>query len=1751
MPNTELINKVVEDIRGKSPNKPDWYVDKNPSSNLLSKVKGKAATLDMGLPASTAIRDVEFDVNKSAIYDRLSDGTYVPKYENYKGAEGNEDRLAREQSGWEQAGSGFVKFLGKTGKNALDATVGTVYGLINGIAKGDTAAIWDNDFSNKMDDWNVRMENALPNYYTDEQKNKGLLASMGTVNFWANDVGDGLAFVAGALLPEMAIGAVTGGATLGVSAGKFAFRAGAKALAKESAEKGIVAAAKMAAKKVDDFTNFSTGRESIRDMYRTSLKSKKAGDIASTTGFLFRTSNFEAGMEARQNLHDAVDTFHSDFRGKNGRPPTLEEMSNFTKDATVAANGVYGANLAILGVSNASMFGKALGVKLPKIGKSTQNFFNKAIGLGTTTLEGGTMVASKANKAQRLIGNTYKVLSKPAMEGIYEEGLQGVAGKTMQNYLEKKYDPNANHSLGIWADMTDALAEQYGTKEGWKEMGIGMIIGMAGPLMSGQAPSGFGKDSRKSREGQIANDVEKVNKGIETLRSMDRASSANNFRNVMESGAESFESTSAENTMGNIAFIQSQEHIKNTTAIQKDYDATIDSMEFDDAQAHSILESGSTAELYKDSLKAEFKQNLDDYTFAKKAVASVGLENVADLNRGDRATMKDAMIMNLVLGQGGLQNSKNIADQLDKIISPPVQGQDLSGMPKMTRGIFDHLQFYNGLGEDKKKSVQELRAKQRSLKTLQDKNLIYQQELAGLQARPKNRTKDSSVEKAINKTAEKATLARNQIIKLQTEVTELEDILKDSFTASAYDLNGTVASNPTNILATIEEIDKLDKYTDALRRTGKSREADSIDYLVDQFKFHSDNHREMMNAHRRMLDTNFFSTKEGSKLRNLILGKPYKMSDEFRQLIKDNDAKIDASLGLVGIRGYEKVEDIINSNLVENEELSDREKYRLESMIRIQLNMDKLQERVNDITKINSEETLDTEESDPLVGDTVLTKKRIDIKEEDLNNIEVLNKVIEEITDQLDYARSTVNKEKIADLEFQLAELKKQKKESNEKPTENKPEEKTPEQKSADNYYVVNQKGKGFAVVKNDDYVVDEDGQVVWYETSEEAQKQKNTLENASKENNQKESTINNGAENQGTDTRQQENGQSTGEQRNTSTNESDNSNSGIPSQVQLDEEIKALEEKIREEKKDTRIIDSPEIIRLTELLAKRDADEISSAEDRELDQLEESVNDWMLITGTVIDGFRLSDLIRQKSILENTPIADNEAAVEVTPDDIIKDVTFEDNEGRANYNYAQSPDSVTAIKKDGKITISGISAEDLDIIVGGDLVYELSKDDKKNIILTEEEIERINNGGKVSILPTNKDLATTYSVVIEFEKTMAGETVGKPLKSPHSTDFFEVMDTDAIYNIDIADEVSFEVDPRDSWNIGLFKKFKTNTAGKKGTPETIEKELEKLRVGLVVRVRANVEKTAGKVENKFVAVLKAKNPTGNKTEEDYKFEEFRTIIVDKAIAAGIMKATEPITIVTDKVAVANVLVGHPNFNFKSNDQGEVSIEYKRIESHDIKKIVDIGFIEDGKLQTKSNVKGVITTFLKKSIDKKTKEKIPFIVIEKEGKRIAYPIRVIPNTRPDNTELMTIFNSKDLTITDKVVKLNKILAGRGIDIKVPGSAFSGIGKTNLNQNFLDQKLAQLDKIDYLRPLSEWISKEDNMEEILQEQVLVNINLSNPFHSPKLKLDYSEAYKGITVPEGKVISKKASKKSQGSTKVESILSKGKDSQKEDC
>lgn len=146
-------------------------------------------------PTPQGISDLYPDVGKSRYDDAISTSIELQHIE---------DTRSKEQSAAMQFISGAGKMASLAGTTFLDGTVGLVYGVGSAIWHRDYSKLWDNEISNGLQWWNDRMEEWLPNYRTDEERNRAWYQNLGTMNFWADSFLKNVGFIVGATYSSMA-----------------------------------------------------------------------------------------------------------------------------------------------------------------------------------------------------------------------------------------------------------------------------------------------------------------------------------------------------------------------------------------------------------------------------------------------------------------------------------------------------------------------------------------------------------------------------------------------------------------------------------------------------------------------------------------------------------------------------------------------------------------------------------------------------------------------------------------------------------------------------------------------------------------------------------------------------------------------------------------------------------------------------------------------------------------------------------------------------------------------------------------------------------------------------------------------------------------------------------------------------------------------------------------------------------------------------------------------------------------------------------------------------------------------------------------------------------------------------------------------------------------------------------------------------------------------------------------------------------
>ena len=258
----------------------------------------------------------------------------------------NEELYAQNQSALDKAGNGLAKLAGTTATTLAGNTAGLLYGITKGISDGKFSSVYNNEFTQKMDDFSKYMENKYPHYYTAaELKDPLALRSIFTGNFFWDKIVKNLGFSAGA----------------GISA--YGFSAALEAL---SLSKSLVASGRalQALEATETGVNESKGVSSVIQALKNpkNTLSKFGGALEEfgtvEAGAKYSTANRllssylgvsgEAGMESFQNAKQFRENAIKDYVARFGEQPSDEELQKIEEHAAQVGNWSYGLNAALL-----------------------------------------------------------------------------------------------------------------------------------------------------------------------------------------------------------------------------------------------------------------------------------------------------------------------------------------------------------------------------------------------------------------------------------------------------------------------------------------------------------------------------------------------------------------------------------------------------------------------------------------------------------------------------------------------------------------------------------------------------------------------------------------------------------------------------------------------------------------------------------------------------------------------------------------------------------------------------------------------------------------------------------------------------------------------------------------------------------------------------------------------------------------------------------------------------------------------------------------------------------------------------------------------------------------------------------------------------------------------------------------------------------------------------------------------------------
>lgn len=786
---------------------------------------------------------------------RLSTGEWIPKYESYINNVDNDDRLSRSQSGWEKTYRGLGKFIYKSALYGIGGVGQSVYGLKELVTKGTLSAMYDNSFARWLDDMDKRGDYTLNHYYSKEERDAGFLKSMFTTNFWTNDLLSGAAFTAGAVLSSYAFA----GAGL-MNAARMGARIGAT----------IAGMGKAA----------SATKTGFNAMLRAARIGRGIGKGLDNLTFIGTSTLWEASVESRSGLMESEENFKQAYRNAYGREASYEELMKFRADNADAANAIFAANIGILTLSNIAMFGDMFGMDLGVDKFIKRNIF----GVGAERMDNGTLRIITPKKWQKIAGNTFNIIKRPVSEGLYEEGLQGVASKSAEDWVESRYNPMAiRQNIGYMEAIKNGFKETYGSNQGWKEIGIGMIIGSVMGVRSLGGIKEWSQDMSRNKgmvEAYNTNAGALTSAAVQAIRGsmalnaqLSGLKTDNNADDIPNSRI--VDKTFSDAVFNRLRYDQEMGMLDDT---KENFKTVIESIPNSDIASDMNMTDEQVNE-YKADLVNEFNKKVDNFIMANRFADS--------LTDGISNRSFNAYISNMAYnGLEAKDNLNDIANQLRRIYNTD---------------IGPALDIYSRLNPDSSRDLEELRKLTDDIQRMEKNILRLQQSVASKDALESDKAKlVKENDRLLKLTEDRIALER----KLTTLINSEADISKlflnrNDSRISAADL--MAAYDTIADFENVVSIRGVDNYKEAMA-------------LLSEYRHNLVAYKNINESLRRMRDRRFIRAQERGfmKILSNVWGKTYEEDDskyDFRNTdnpdandLYANDQAIDKAYqdGLIG-----------------------------------------------------------------------------------------------------------------------------------------------------------------------------------------------------------------------------------------------------------------------------------------------------------------------------------------------------------------------------------------------------------------------------------------------------------------------------------------------------------------------------------------------------------------------------------------------------------------------------------------------------------------------------------------------------------------------------------------------------------------------------------------------------------------------------------------------------------------------------------
>lgn len=1623
-------------------------------------------------------------------YDFYSSGKMVERYKNFAPGTDNEARLSAQQSKGERWWNGILKNTVRTANVAIGTTLGVAATIFSGMDTENTLNLW-------LDDLNKWTDLKLPNYKDQRERDLNFWQSLGNLDFWMDDIGQGLSMVAGIVVGEALWSFIPGVGN--VAAGSQAIRMASKArsiykngakLAGASAKAITTGKGKLLSTAMRDIMRGSKGvakgaqaGEVAGKAFlgaKAASKAASVGEVLDFGRFMGSSIMFEAGLEKYHTKREAIETYYDNIYATGGKID-LEHEARFMNGAEEASKHVFWANVPLIGIGNMLVIAGMVGFHKPitKFLKSTPLkglVKGKKPFVGTPSAKGMKFALKEHGTLQKYSKTIWSYAKAPLGEGFVEEGGQSFASNIALNYLESRYDPAGINENVSWVDgVGQAFNDSYFDKQGFKEVGIGMLIGSLGH-QSGLArqtgkPSNFFKseyaierEGLKKMETELNEVAENIGEGmlesIFTRPQMDvieRFADINGLQSTSKASEDAFQRGDLrESGMKNQATQFRFHEIMRKAGME---DVLVESMEFqiDNIKDSDLLEQGipqeelsRTREQLKESVKEQFERNKEAFKIAEKiapnAMSSRDQQALAKAGI-NMETYTTLLALELSEGKFATQGMQRAAERLSILMG--------------REGVSETMLLINKHGVKYREVSNQIETK------LQEKEAL-QEELARLQQgiMPNLKAADESMNKSYSEyqgrmAAEKVPGLVAKIQSLESEIAELEGRRTD------LERNSSIKSSNPFWRFVNEETDTLGEIDTMRTDSTELYDADSVESVIQEMETY-------LGEIDRLMQSKELTKAEKANLEM--------HADELYNTIED-------------FKYYARAQEVIAENFA----LRSNPKYALGTIKGLTTSLR------NKIKSTIDEGTIKI--SDNTALEHYINKNKDKLTESDIFLLRTQDRLIQNAVSlqEMQMASSSAIIDPFTKAEYQAYE----------------------DDKSIDRYkpflseiiqrLVALSRGEGQHWPPKLYKVFTENREAIGKELADYNAEVGDSIDK-----------IMSGDHLRSINLALNEDAPSFLE--------------GLKDLIKRITNIQSkLYEMLPEGYNKDLIPTHTDYEYFQDLLTEIKKNEKNGIEtDPELlelaDELRDKINHWAAIAGVQISNeMYLSDLFDLASDIESRgkPIV-NTDPITIGLDDLTIDVSWSEvgkgrkfaigqvydtgvvssrTNGKGQKVYAVhnvTPElfikglgNVTEVEvgkkkfstkdiNDGKLSAESITGDDIKVTIqeadGTKRTLMLGTDQLGNI---EVPLSAVQEGQLGSYL---------FKPVLDYKSNFQpllqdnGDGTTTTVKSDFTFEYGgRTMNTEATKNVTVGTELGMKIPVKDKYNGRLIQAYVDAVASGDAV------RIGQARLGLINQ--AIIYLTDG--NNNLVQVLKKGESTQSNSTNDSSanMEALRHDLVGQLIESiDNNSVAEDVHDTGRTIKVGKVLSGMPNVNIISTESG-YSIEFRPFDSRATKNVTDIGYYMDGKYYTRTGkaLEGATNPFMKSAVKKaEAGRKIPFIVVKVGQASVAYPVRLASETVDLSNELATILSDTDMV--RKARNVNLFLLDNGLDINRYGVTA---------ESLTDSKINEL--IDYLGDvivhpnIETWVdSSNGTIESHLINDALIDIDLAdNPFSAPKL------------------------------------------------